>query len=67
MPVFKSGQGFAPEWCEMQYFETQLVPVGGTYSFNQIGPREKLIVAQGNRRQDREFLFRDLKRGGRKG
>jgi hypothetical protein len=29
MPVFKSGQGFAPEWCEMQYFETQLVPVGG--------------------------------------
>jgi mannose-6-phosphate isomerase-like protein (cupin superfamily) len=47
MPVFKSGQGFAPEWCEMQYFETQMVPVGGTYSFSQIGPREKLIVAQG--------------------
>ena len=32
---------------EMQYFETRMVPVGGTYSFSRIGPREKLIVAQG--------------------
>ena len=47
MPVFKSGQGFAPKWCEMQYFETILVPAGGTHTFSRIGLREKLIVAQG--------------------
>jgi mannose-6-phosphate isomerase-like protein (cupin superfamily) len=47
MPVFKSGQGFAPKWCEMKYFESILVPVGGRHTFSRIGLREKLIVARG--------------------
>jgi mannose-6-phosphate isomerase-like protein (cupin superfamily) len=47
MPVFTSGQGLAPKWCEMEYFETVLVPAGGTHRFVRIGLREKLIVAHG--------------------
>lgn len=47
MPVFKSGKGLAPKWCEMEFFETVLVPAGGTYAFNRIGLREKLIVVRG--------------------
>jgi hypothetical protein len=47
MPVFKSGQGLAPKWCELEYFETVSVPAGGTHSFCRIGLREKLIVARG--------------------
>jgi mannose-6-phosphate isomerase-like protein (cupin superfamily) len=47
MPVFRSGQGLAPKWCEMKYFETISVPAGGTHTFSRIGRREKLIVARG--------------------
>jgi mannose-6-phosphate isomerase-like protein (cupin superfamily) len=48
MPVFKSGKGLAPKWCEMEYFETVLVPACSTHRFKRIGLREKLIVVQGN-------------------
>lgn len=47
MPVFQSGRGLAPKWCEMEYFEIVAVPVGGTHLFDRIGRREKIIVGKG--------------------
>lgn len=47
MPVFKSGKGLAPEWCEMAYFDiTELAP-GDTHSFDRVGKKEKLLVCRG--------------------
>ena len=47
MPVFRSGAGLAPDWCEMQFFEIVELPAGATHDFEWIGPKEKLIVAEG--------------------
>ena len=47
MPVFKSGKGLAPGWCEMEYFDiTELAP-GDTHAFERVGEKEKLIVCRG--------------------
>jgi len=47
MPVFRSGKGLAPEWCEMECFDiTELVP-GDRHAFERVGKKEKLIVAKG--------------------
>ena len=47
MPVFKSGKGLAPKWCELEYFEIMELPVGSTHTFERIGRKEKLIVGKG--------------------
>ncbi len=47
MPVFKSGKGQAPAWCEMESFDIAEVPVGGTHCFERQSAREKLIVGKG--------------------
>ena len=47
MPVFRSGEGLAPEWCEMNFFEIVELPVGAKHTFKRIGPKEKLIVGNG--------------------
>ena len=47
MPVFKSGKGLAPEWCEMEFFEIVELPAAATHSFKRIGKKEKLIVGKG--------------------
>lgn len=47
MPVFKSAQGSAPPWCEMEYFEIVDLPAGATHTFRRLGRKEKLIVGQG--------------------
>ena len=47
MPVFKSGEGLAPDWCEMQYFEIVELPAGSRHDFQWIGPKEKLILGEG--------------------
>ena len=47
MPVFKSGKGLAPAWCEMEYFEIVELPTGATHAFERIGKKEKLIIGKG--------------------
>lgn len=47
MPVFQSGPGNAPAWCEMEFFEVVQLPTGGTHDFERVGLREKLIVGKG--------------------
>lgn len=47
MPMFGSGLGLAPSWCEMEYFEiVELVP-GAVHTFERMGRKEKLIVGKG--------------------
>jgi mannose-6-phosphate isomerase-like protein (cupin superfamily) len=47
MPVFKSGKGLAPKWCEMDYFDIVRLSPGQTHKFTRMGPKEKLIVGGG--------------------
>jgi len=52
MPVFRSGKGLAPSWCELEYFEIVRLPVGATHTFERLGCKEKLIVGEGSCRID---------------
>lgn len=47
MPVFKSGRGLAPDWCEMERFEILHLCPGQTHKFDCSGTKEKLIVGEG--------------------
>ena len=47
MPVFKSGKGLAPKWCEMEYFEILRLQKATTHRFDRIGRKEKLIIGKG--------------------
>ena len=47
MPVFKSGKGLAPDWCEMEYFEIVRLSEGEKHKFEREGKKEKLIVGEG--------------------
>ena len=47
MPVFRSGPGQAPEWCELERFDIVELPPGGSHRFGRLGRREKLIVGKG--------------------
>lgn len=47
MPVFKSGMGLAPEWCELEYFDVVRLAPGEAHEFERIGQKEKLIMASG--------------------
>ncbi len=47
MPVFKSGKGLAPVWCELEYFEIANLQSGSNHIFNRISRKEKLIVGKG--------------------
>jgi len=48
MPVFKSGKGLAPQWCEMEYFEIVPLAAGDAHRFQRTGKKEKLIVSDGH-------------------
>ncbi len=47
MPVFKSGKGLAPAWCEMEYFDITKLAPGETKVFERVGEKEKVIVCGG--------------------
>lgn len=47
MPVFKSGKGLAPAWCELEYFDIVRLSSGESHAFERIGAKEKLIVGVG--------------------
>ena len=48
MPVFRSGDGLAPAWCEMTFFEIVEIPAGSQHRFPRREPKEKLIVCRGH-------------------
>jgi mannose-6-phosphate isomerase-like protein (cupin superfamily) len=47
MPVFRSGKGLAPKWCELEYFEIIELAPGTTHRFERLGRKEKLVVCKG--------------------
>lgn len=47
MPVFKSGKGLAPAWCEMEVFEIVDLARGAAHTFERAAQKEKLIVGKG--------------------
>ena len=47
MPVFRSGKGLTPEWCELEYFDITSLKAGEQHSFERVGQKEKLIVGSG--------------------
>ena len=47
MPVFRSGKGLAPAWCELEYFEIVRLQRGEARVLERVGPQEKLIVCEG--------------------
>jgi mannose-6-phosphate isomerase-like protein (cupin superfamily) len=47
VPVFTSGEGLAPDWCEMSFFETVTLGRGDRRLFERVSPKEKVIVCLG--------------------
>ena len=47
MPVFRSGQGRAPAWCEMEDFELIDLEAGEEIELQRSGKKEELIVSRG--------------------
>lgn len=47
MPVFRSGKGLAPAWCELEYFEIVPLQKGQKHTFERVGVKEKLVVGEG--------------------
>lgn len=47
MPVFTSGKGQAPAWCEMRYFDIVELEPGQQHTYEREGKKEKLIVGRG--------------------
>ncbi len=63
MPVFKSGPGLAPAWCEMTYFEIVELHPGARHAFTWIGRKEKVIVGKGRCRVSVAGRSMDVERG----
>ena len=47
MPVFRSGAGQAPAWCEMRSFDIVTLQPGESHTYERTGKKEKLIVGRG--------------------
>jgi mannose-6-phosphate isomerase-like protein (cupin superfamily) len=63
MPVFKSGKGLAPAWCELEYFDIVTLNPGQTHRFERMGPKEKLIVGAGKCRISSDGQTREIEKG----
>ena len=63
MPVFRSGPGLAPEWCELEFFEIVQIPPGSTHCFGRVGEKEKLMVGAGKCRIEFEGRTVDAEEG----
>ena len=48
MPVFRSGQGNAPAWCELESFEFVELKNGESRDFDRSGRKEEFIVCRGS-------------------
>jgi mannose-6-phosphate isomerase-like protein (cupin superfamily) len=58
MPVFRSGKGEAPGWCEMEYFDIVRLGAHETHRYSRLGIKERLFIGSG----EGLFLFGDEKR-----
>jgi len=47
MPVFKSGSGLAPKWCDLEFFDIVRLGPGQTHTFARVGKKEKLLIGGG--------------------
>lgn len=47
MPVFRSGKGLAPFWCQMEYFEIIPLQAGVSHRFERLTAQEKIFVGRG--------------------
>ncbi len=47
MPVFKSGRGLAPTWCDLEFFDIVRLGPGQKHTFARVGKKEKLLVGGG--------------------
>ncbi len=48
MPLFRSGMGEAPSWCEVEFFEILALAADGPKSIVRQGRRERLFVVSGS-------------------
>lgn len=64
MPVFKSGKGLAPDWCELEFFDIIDLKPGDTHKFDRMGVKEKLIVGEGRCRVAANGQEQELEKGG---
>ena len=63
MPVFRSGKGNAPAWCEMEDFELVPLARGQTQRFKRIGRKEHFLVCHGTARITDGTTYRALQQG----
>lgn len=63
MPVFKSGVGLAPPWCELTYFEIVKLQTGARHTFHWIGDKEKILVGKGRCRFSVSGQVKELETG----
>jgi mannose-6-phosphate isomerase-like protein (cupin superfamily) len=47
VPVFRSGAGQAPAWCELRFFEVATLPPGARHAFERVGRKERIVVSRG--------------------
>lgn len=47
MPVYKSGRGLAPKWCDLEFFDIVRLAPGQTHAFARVGKKEKLLIGGG--------------------
>jgi mannose-6-phosphate isomerase-like protein (cupin superfamily) len=64
MPVFRSGKGMAPDWCELEYFDIVDLKPGDTHTFERMGKKEKVIVGEGKCRVAVNGQEKELEKGG---
>lgn len=48
MPVFRSGRGNAPPWCEMTDFEILTLHADESVALRRFGEKEKLFICEGS-------------------
>lgn len=47
MPIFRSGKGQAPAWCELESFELMELPAGEAREFVRAARKEEWVVCRG--------------------
>ena len=47
IPIFKSGRGLAPAWCDLEYFDIVTLMPGQTHTYHRVGIKERLLVGKG--------------------
>ncbi len=48
MPIFRSGRGEAPSWCEMEYFDMVRLGEGKTHRYVRASEKERIFIGSGD-------------------